>query len=299
MENAGKARLGLVQMSCVADPVANLEKAVGFILEAAEKGADLICLQELFNTLYFCQEEDFERFSLAQSIPGPATERLGQIAKDKKLTIVAPLFERAAPGVFFNSAAIIHPDGKVAGVYRKMHIPDDPQFYEKFYFTPGDGGFKSWEIPAGRIGVCICWDQWFPEAARMTALQGANALFYPTAIGWLPSDKEKGLGPAQHNAWETIQRSHAIANGCFVVAVNRVGLEQDASGEGIEFWGQSFVANPAGEIIAKASVSDEEVLIVDVDFGDIEKQRVMWPFFRDRRIDAYQGLTKRWGGSAE
>lgn len=287
-----KVTLGLVQTSVGADPAANLEKAVEKAIEAAKAGAQIICLQELFRSQYFCQIEDHKYFGLAEAIPGPSVEALSRVAKEYKAVIVASLFERRSAGLYHNTAAIIDADGALLGKYRKMHIPDDPLFYEKFYFTPGDLGFRAWETRYGKIGVLVCWDQWYPEAARLTALQGAEILFYPTAIGWHPSEKAE-FGVRQHSSWETIQRGHAIANGCYVAAVNRVGHEAPDGGPGLEFWGQSFVADPAGQILQKASVDKEETLLVEVDLGVVETQRTHWPFLRDRRIDAYEPITKR------
>jgi N-carbamoylputrescine amidase len=286
------SRVALVQMQCGTDPAANLEKAIGFIREAAKQGAQIVCLPELFRSQYFCQSEDHANFALAEEVPGPTTARLEEVARENSVVIVASLFEKRAAGVYHNTAAIIDSDGKFMGKYRKMHIPDDPSFYEKFYFAPGDLGFKAWPTQRGNIGVCVCWDQWYPEAARLTALRGAKLLFYPTAIGWHPAEKEK-YGKAQHSSWETMQRSHAIANGCFVAAVNRVGHEAPAGGAGIEFWGQSFICAPSGEILAKASVDQEEVVLADVEWSRIDEQRTHWPFLRDRRIDAYAGIEQR------
>lgn len=285
-------QLGLLQHSCSPDPQQNLERTRVLVEEAVRKGAQIICTQELFRSLYFCQSEDHANFQLAETIPGPTTQVMQELARQHQVVIVASIFEKRAPGVYHNSAAIIDADGSLLGIYRKMHIPDDPGFYEKFYFTPGDLGFRSWQTRYGRIGVLICWDQWYPEAARLTALRGAEILFYPTAIGWIPSEKEE-YGQRQHTAWETIQRAHAVANGCYVAAINRVGFENPAGGEGLQFWGQSFVAGTSGEILAKASERDEQVLITPVDLGKIDVTRTHWPFFRDRRIDAYQELTRR------
>ena len=280
-------KVGLIQMSCDQKPEANLKKALARIGDAAKKGAQIICLQELFRSQYFCQTENIELFKLAESIPGPTTDKLGQVARQKKVVIVASLFEKRAAGVYHNTAVIIDATGKIAGKYRKMHIPDDPLYYEKFYFTPGDLGFQSHDTEYGKVGALVCWDQWFPEAARLTALSGAEFIFYPTAIGWLP-DEDEAMNQAQHSAWETIQRAHAIANGVYVVVVNRVG------GEGkLNFWGQSFVADPFGRIIAKASADKEEVLVVECDLTKIEETRQNWPFLRDRRIDAYAPLSAR------
>jgi len=288
-------KLGLIQSTASADPNANLKKTLALAERAAKQGAQIICTQELFRSQYFCQSEDHKCFGLAERIPGPTTEAFSKIAKKYKAVIIASLFEKRAAGVYHNTAAVIDADGSLLGVYRKMHIPDDPLFYEKFYFTPGDLGFKTWQTKYGRIGVLICWDQWYPEAARLTALQGAQILFYPTAIGWHPSEKQKH-GKNQHNAWETIQRSHAVANGCYVAVPNRIGLEKikGVGGDGIEFWGQSFVAGTSGEILAKAAVDREETLIVPVDLAKVDVTRTHWPFLRDRRIDAYGNLTKRY-----
>ncbi len=262
------------------------------IRAAAAAGAHIICLPELYASQYFCQAEDHANFGLAEEIPGPGSEALGRLAAELQVVIVASLFERRAAGLYHNTAIVLDADGALLGRYRKMHIPDDPLYYEKFYFTPGDLGFRSWATQRGKLGVCVCWDQWFPEAARLTALSGAQLLFYPTAIGWHPGEKEQ-FGQAQHSSWETIQRGHAIANGCYVAAVNRVGHEAPAGGAGIEFWGQSFVCDPAGQIIAKAGVTEEENLLVEIDFARVEEQRTHWPFLRDRRIDAYRDVTRR------
>jgi N-carbamoylputrescine amidase len=286
-------KLGLVQMRCSIDPSENVDKAESMIRAAASEGAKIICLQEIFNTIYFCQAEDHKYFEFAEQIPGPTTERLGKVAAELDVVIIAPIFERRAAGIYHNSAAIIDADGRCIGKYRKMHIPDDPLFYEKFYFTPGDLGFKSWKTRFAKIGVLICWDQWYPEGARLTALRGAEILFYPTAIGWHPSEKEE-FGEQQHNAWETIQRSHAIANGCYVAVPNRTGRETPIGGDGIEFWGQSFVAAPSGEIVAKASADREESMVVEVDLAKLDQQRTHWPFFRDRRVDAYAEISERY-----
>jgi N-carbamoylputrescine amidase len=288
---ANVVRIGLIQTACFAEPVANLKETLALVERAAGRGAQIICTQELFRSQYFCQSEDYKYFQLAEPIPGPSTGAFQKLAKRHKVVIIASLFEKRAAGVYHNTAAIIDADGSFLGIYRKMHIPDDPLFYEKFYFTPGDLGFKAWRTRYGKIGVLICWDQWYPEAARLTALQGAQILFYPTAIGWHPNEKKK-YGVNQHNAWETIQRSHAVANGCYVAVVNRVGHEKLA-GRGIEFWGQSFVAGTSGEILARAGVREEEILIVPVDLGKVDVTRTHWPFLRDRRIDAYGNLTKR------
>ncbi len=289
---SGTVTLGLVQAKCSADPDENLARAVAQIAEAARLGANIVCLQELFRSLYFCQVEDHKYFQLAEPVPGPSTEALARAAKEHGVVVIASLFEKRAPGVYHNTAAIFDADGTLLGKYRKMHIPDDPLFLEKFYFTPGDLGFRAWETRFGKIGVCVCWDQWYPEAARLTALRGAQILFYPTAIGWHPAEKAE-YGARQHDAWETIQRAHAIANGCYVAAPNRVGHEAPDGGPGIEFWGQSFVADPGGRVLARASVSQEEILIVPVDLAALDQQRTHWPFLRDRRIDAYGGLEQR------
>ncbi|MBL9190305.1 MAG: carbon-nitrogen hydrolase [Opitutaceae bacterium] len=285
-------KLGLLQHACGANPAANLKKTLALTERAAKQGANIICTQELFRSQYFCQAERHDYFKLAEPIPGPSTKAFQALAKKHGVVIVASLFERRASGLYHNTAVIIDADGKLLGVYRKMHIPDDPLYYEKFYFTPGDTGFKAWETKFGKIGVLICWDQWYPEGARLTAMQGAEILFYPTAIGWHP-DEKKEYGPNQHGAWETIQRSHAVANGCYVAAVNRIGLETPEGAPGIEFWGQSFVAGTSGQILAKASVDREEVMIVPIDLGKVDVTRTHWPFLRDRRIDAYGDLTKR------
>jgi len=289
--SAQTVKLGLIQTTCSADPDANLKKTLALAGCAAQRGAQIICTQELFRSQYFCQSEDHQNFKLAEPVPGPTTDAFCKLAKKHKAVVIASLFEKRAAGVYHNTAAIIDADGSLLGRYRKMHIPDDPLYYEKFYFTPGDLGFRSWQTKYGKIGVLICWDQWYPEAARLTALQGAQILFYPTAIGWLPGEKKK-YGERQHNSWETIQRSHAIANGCYVAVANRIGHEKLA-GKGIEFWGQSFVAGTSGEILAKAGAAKEEVLIVPVDLAAVDTTRTHWPFLRDRRIDAYGGLTKR------
>ncbi len=287
-----RIKVGLVQNACSLDVEANTTAAIRGVREAAAKGAKIICLQELFQSVYFCQIEDHKYFDLAEPIPGPATTIFQDLAKELGVVIIASLFERRAPGLYHNTAAIIDADGAFLGKYRKMHIPDDPLFYEKFYFTPGDLGFRAWDTRFGRIGVCVCWDQWYPEAARLTALQGAQILFYPTAIGWHPKEKEK-YGRRQHSSWETVQRGHAIANGCYVFAPNRVGHEAPDGGDGIEFWGQSFAADPSGEIIAKASCDKDEVLVVEVDLESVDTQRTHWPFLRDRRIESYGDITRR------
>jgi len=284
--------LGLLQHACAAKPAANLKRALALAERAAKGGANIICTQELFLSPYFCQVEDHANFRLAEPIPGPTTRAFQTLARKHGVVVIASLFEQRAPGLYHNTAVVIDADGRLLGRYRKMHIPDDPQYYEKFYFTPGDTGFRAWTTKFGRIGVLICWDQWYPEAARLTALHGAEILFYPTAIGWLPGEKKR-FGTKQHAAWETIQRSHAVANGCFVAAVNRIGCEAPAGGDGIEFWGQSFVAGTSGELLAKAAVDREEILLVPIETGQIDETRTHWPFLRDRRIDAYGELTKR------
>ena len=283
--------LGLVQSRCTLDRAENLRKAIAGVREARARGAEIVCLEELFRSQYFCQTEDHGHFALAEPVPGPGTEALSKLAAELGVVIIASLFERRAEGLYHNTAAIIDADGRYLGKYRKMHIPDDPQYYEKFYFTPGDLGFLAWDTKFGRIGVLVCWDQWYPEAARLTALAGAQILFYPTAIGWLPAEKAEH-GAQQQAAWEAIQRSHAIANGVYVCAVNRVGHEGPAGG-GIEFWGGSFVADPGGRIVTKAG-QGEEVLVAACDLGKVDATRTHWPFLRDRRIDAYGDLTKRY-----
>jgi N-carbamoylputrescine amidase len=285
--------IGLIQMAFGKDTEVNLQRAIVKIEDAARKGAQLVCLPELFRSQYFCQSENADLFNLAEPVPGPTTKALGEVAKKLRLVIVAPLFERRAPGIYHNSAAIIEADGTIAGLYRKMHIPDDPSYYEKFYFTPGDIGFKAFDTTVGRISTLICWDQWYPEGARLSALQGASILFYPTAIGWHPHEKER-FGKAQREAWQTVQRGHAIANGIYVAAVNRIGFEQPVPGAaGIEFWGSSFIADPQGVILAEASTDKEETLIADIDLTHLEEIRRNWPFLRDRRIDAYGDITQR------
>lgn len=284
-----KVRVGLVQMSCVADKQANLDKAVQKLREAAAQGAQIVCLQELFTSLYFCDVEDYHNFSLAESIPGPSTEVLSAIAKELGVVVIASLFEKRTQGLYHNTTAVLDADGAYLGKYRKMHIPDDPAYYEKFYFTPGDLGYKVFRTKFATIGVLICWDQWYPEAARITALMGAEVLFYPTAIGWSTAqDEETNL--EQYNAWQTIQRSHAVANGVHVVSVNRTGLEQDGA---MKFWGGSFVANPFGKLLYQAPHEAEETAVVELDLGKTDIYRTHWPFMRDRRIDSYQQITKR------
>ena len=286
-------KIGLVQMRCSPDPDDNLARAIAHVAGAAGRGAQIVCLPELFRSQYFCQAEDHANFDLAEPIPGRTTDALALTARQTKVVIIASLFERRAAGIYHNTAVIIDVDGKLLGSYRKMHIPDDPLYYEKFYFTPGDLGFRAFDTRAGRIGTLICWDQWYPEAARLTALAGAEIIFYPTAIGWHPSEKAEH-GAAQHAAWETVQRSHAIANGVFVAAPNRVGHEPHPGGDGIEFWGQSFVVDPAGKVLARASADREEILVVPCDLAAIETARTHWPFLRDRRIDAYGDITRRY-----
>jgi N-carbamoylputrescine amidase len=281
--------VGLVQMRCSEDRDENLAKAVARAEEAAGRGAKVVCLQELFRSPYPCQSEDERRFDWAETIPGPSTEALGKVATRCSVSIVASLFERRAPGLYHNTAVVLDPAGRVASLYRKMHIPDDPLYYEKYYFAPGDTGFPSVAVGGARVATLVCWDQWFPEAARLAALGGAQILFYPTAIGW-QFDEGPEVDAAQRDAWETAQRAHAIANGVFVVAVNRVGREGD-----VRFWGQSFVADPFGRVLARASASEEEVLVVECDLAEVERTRRLWPFLRDRRIDAYDGLLRRFG----
>jgi N-carbamoylputrescine amidase len=285
-------KIGLVQMSCSADTDGNLNKAIAGIRSAASRGAEIVCTQELFRSQYFCREEKAELFSLAETIPGPSTEVLTSLAKELGVAIVASLFEKRAQGLYHNTAVTIDADGALLGLYRKMHIPDDPLFFEKFYFTPGDLGFQNFETKYARVGVLVCWDQWYPEGARLTSLQGANVLFYPTAIGWHPSEKAE-WGAAQLDAWRTIQRAHAIANGIYVAAINRTGFEGPAD-RGLEFWGSSFVADPFGRLIDEASTDKEEVLVVECDPKLMDEVRRNWPFFRDRRIDAYAPITERW-----
>jgi N-carbamoylputrescine amidase len=286
-----KFTLGLVQMKCTADPDRNLAAALGAIRTAAKKGAKVICLPELFRSLYFCQEEEHAQFELAEPIPGPSSDALSKIAKDLKVVVVGSLFERRAAGLYHNTALVFEADGSIAGTYRKMHIPDDPHYYEKFYFTPGDLGWQAAETRFGKLGTLVCWDQWYPEAARLTAMKGALVLFYPTAIGWHPAEK-KQHGAGQLDAWRTIQRSHAIANGVYVASVNRIGHEGPKSG-GIEFWGNSFVCDPFGKVIAQASADKEEILLAEIDPAVQETVRQHWPFLRDRRVDAYGGLVQR------
>ena len=293
-----KFHVGLVQMSCGPEPRQNLQKALDRIGESASRGAQAVCLPELFETQYFCQREDAALFDLAEPIPGPATEQLSQAARKHRVVLIASLFEKRAPGVYHNTAAIFDTDGKLRGIYRKMHIPDDPLYYEKFYFTPGDLGFRAMDTSVGRLGTLVCWDQWYPEAARLTALQGASVLFYPTAIGWHPAEKAQ-LGAAQHDAWRTIQRAHAIANGVYVAVINRVGFEtgnvrgNSATGAGLEFWGGSFLCDPFGRVLAEASHDKEEILTGEIDLRTLEEVRRNWPFLRDRRVDSYAPITSR------
>jgi N-carbamoylputrescine amidase len=293
MQTRTQFKIGLVQMTCSARPEENLARAISHIEKAVASGAQLICLPELFRSQYFCQREDARSFDLAEPIPGPTTDSLAKVARAQGVVIIAPVFERRAPGLCHNSAAIIDADGTLAGLYRKMHIPDDPGYYEKFYFAPGDLGFRAFDTRVGRIAVLICWDQWYPEGARLATLEGANLLFYPTAIGWHPAEKE-AYGWSQRDAWMTIQRAHAIANGVYVAAVNRVGLEIPPSGgAGIEFWGASFVADPFGVVMKEAATDSEEIVVAEVDLARVEEVRRTWPFLRDRRVDAYAGLDRR------
>ncbi len=291
-------RVGLVQMSCAADPDDNLRRATEAVRQAAARGAQVVCLPELFRTQYFCQREDAALFDLAEPVPGPTTQHLAEVARESHVVVIASVFERRAPGVYHNTAAVLDADGTLRGIYRKMHIPDDPLYYEKFYFTPGDLGFRSFNTAFGRIGTLVCWDQWYPEGARLTALDGAEVLFYPTAIGWHPAEKEQ-YGAAQHDAWRTIQRAHAIANGVYVAAVNRVGHEHGdirgnaAAGPGLQFWGGSFLCDPFGQVIAEAGSEREEVLVGEIDRRRMEDVRRNWPFLRDRRIDSYASITHR------
>jgi N-carbamoylputrescine amidase len=286
-------RVGLVQMAMSRVPAENVDRAVDRVRDAARAGAEVVCLPELYRTPYFCQKEDHAQFDLAETVPGPSTEALGRVAREAGVAVVVPIFEKRAVGLYHNSAVVLDADGGTAGLYRKMHIPDDPLFYEKFYFTPGDLGFPAFDTRAGRIGTLICWDQWYPEAARLTALRGAAVLFYPTAIGWHPHEKAR-YGVAQRSAWQTIQRSHAIANGVFVAVVNRVGHEiPPEGGPGLEFWGTSFLADPFGVVLAEASTDREEIVVGEVSLPRIEEVRRNWPFLRDRRIDAYAGIDRR------
>jgi N-carbamoylputrescine amidase len=292
MTKASPTKIALIQMRCGPEPEKNFQRAVEFVRDAAKQGATVVCLPELFRSQYFCQTKDHANFALAEEVPGKSTSALGELARELRIVIVASLFEKRSPGLYHNTAAIIDADGKVLGKYRKMHIPDDPLYHEKFYFAPGDLGFQAWKTQRGNIGVCVCWDQWYPEAARLTALRGAEIIFYPTAIGWHPGEKAE-FGKAQHSAWETIQRSHAIANGCYVAVANRVGHEAPAGGAGIEFWGQSFLCGPDGEIIAKGSVANEEIVLGEIDWSRVDQHRTHWPFLRDRRVDAYAGIKER------
>jgi N-carbamoylputrescine amidase len=286
-------KVSLVQMQCSESAAENMQKAIAMTEDAAGKGAEVVCLPELFRSRYFCQSEDDVHFELAESIPGPSTEEFAKVAAKHDISIIVSLFERRAPGLYHNTTAVLDRQHGYVGKYRKMHIPDDPRYYEKYYFTPGDLGFKSFETERAELGVLICWDQWYPEAARLTALRGAEILFYPTAIGWHPEEKAK-VGQQQFEAWQTMQRAHAIANGCFVVAVNRTGFEPDPTGNGgIEFWGQSFMAAPDGRILCQAAADEECVLIADLQLEELARSRHGWPFFRDRRIDAYGGLNQR------
>lgn len=289
-----KYTIGLLQLAYGEDLKDNLKKTLSWVKKSAKEGAQIICLPELYRSQYFCQKEDFNTFDLAETIPGPSTDAFRKSAKENKIVIVVPIFEKRAPGLYHNSAVIIDADGKILGVYRKMHIPDDPGFYEKYYFTPGDLGFKSFKTKFGNIGALICWDQWYPESARLTALKGAEVIFFPTAIGWHPSEKEK-YGKAQRDSWITIQRSHAIANGVYVASVNRTGFEQPVKeSAGIIFWGSSFICDPQGVILAQASEDKEEIVMAEVDLKHLETIRRNWPFLRDRRIDAYGDITKRY-----
>jgi N-carbamoylputrescine amidase len=285
-----KVQIGLVQMTCTQDPKANLNKAIEKIQEAASKGAQIVCLQELFTSLYFCDVESYENFTLAEPIPGPSTEALSSVAKELGVVIIASLFEKRAQGLYHNTTAVLDADGSYLGKYRKMHIPDDPAYYEKFYFTPGDLGYKVFKTRFATLGVLICWDQWYPEAARITALMGAEILFYPTAIGWATS-QDTATNTEQYNAWQTIQRSHAVANGVHVVSVNRTGLEQNGA---MQFWGGSFVSNPFGTLLFQASHEQEETAVVEIDLSATDRYRTHWPFLRDRRIDSYQPITQRY-----
>jgi N-carbamoylputrescine amidase len=283
-----RVTVGLVQMRCVEAKQPNVRKAVERIAEAAAAGAQVVCLQELFAGWYPCQSEDHRKFAEAEPIPGPTSDALAESARKNQVAVVGSLFERRAPGLYHNTAVLYDADGSLAGIYRKMHIPDDPLYYEKFYFTPGDLGFRSFDTRFGRLGACVCWDQWYPEAARLTALTGAQIIFYPTAIGWLPDEKQE-YGASQHSAWETMMRSHAIANGVFVAAVNRTGIEGK-----LEFWGASFVCDPNGNVLARAPHDAGETLIVECDLDRVDVVRTHWPFLRDRRIDAYSDLSKRY-----
>ena len=284
-----KVKVGLVQMSCSGDAKLNMDKAIAGIKDAAAKGANIVCLQELFTSLYFCDVEDYENFKLAEPVPGPSTDLLSAVAKEAGVVVIASLFEKRAQGLYHNTTAVLDADGSYLGKYRKMHIPDDPAYFEKFYFTPGDLGYKMFETKYGKIGVLICWDQWYPEASRLTALMGAEILFYPTAIGWATSQDE-ATNTEQYNAWQTIQRSHAVANGVHVVSVNRVGFEQNGA---MKFWGGSFISNPFGSLIVKATHDQEEVIVTELDLSKTDSYRTHWPFLRDRRIDSYGDIVKR------
>ena len=293
--------VGFTQMRCIEDVATNRKHQAELLEQAAKKGGQILCTQEIFTSQYFCQSEEHRFFQLAETIPGPSTDLFCRIAKKHGVVIVASLFEKRASGLYHNTAAVIDADGSLMGIYRKMHIPDDPLYYEKFYFTPGDTGFRTWDTKHAKIGVLICWDQWYPEAARLTALQGAEILFYPTAIGWHPAEKAE-YGKAQHESWELIQRSHAVANGCYVCAPNRIGHElirgtdgKPVNPNGIEFWGQSFLAAPNGQVVHRSSVDREEVVVLPCDLEAVEFSRTHWPFLRDRRIDAYEGITRRFG----
>jgi|TARA_B100001093_G_scaffold188312_2_gene180866 N-carbamoylputrescine amidase len=281
-------KIALIQLESAGSKENNLAKHQEAIVKASKQGAQIVCLQELFLTDYFCNEEKVEHFDLAEKIPGKSSDQISQLARANRIVLIASQFEKRGPGLFHNTTIVYNEEGNILGKYRKMHIPEDPGFHEKFYFTEGDLGYVAIETSYGKIGVLICWDQWFPEAVRLTALQGAKIIFFPTAIGWLPEEKER-LGFSQHNAWETVQKGHGVANGCFIAAVNRVGKEK-----GTQFWGQSFVSNPYGEIIAKASPDNEEILICEVDLKEIDDFRKIWPFYRDRRLDSYTKITKRW-----
>src|ERR1700748_3618770 len=285
-----KVKVGIVQMSCTADKQSNLQKAITKIHEAAKKGAQIVCLQELFTSLYFCDEENYDNFKLAEAIPGPSTDELSKMAAELNVVLIASLFEKRAQGVYHNTTAVLDADGAYLGKYRKMHIPDDPGFYEKFYFTPGDLGYKVFRTRFATIGVLICWDQWYPEAARITALMGAELLLYPTAIGWATSQDE-ATNKEQYGAWQTIQRSHAVANGVHVVSVNRVGLEQNGA---MKFWGGSFISNPFGTVLVRAPHDEEQVIVHEIDISKTDSYRTHWPFLRDRRIDSYQPITERY-----
>jgi len=292
-KNKENYRVGVLQLAFSADVSKNLKKAVEWVKKAAKQGAEIVCLPELYRSQYFCQKEDTSLFDLAETIPGTSSLAFQKVAKESKVSIIVPIFEKRANGLYHNTAIIINSEGKILGTYRKMHIPDDPAFYEKYYFTPGDLGFKAFQTKAGKIGTLICWDQWYPEGARLTALQGATTLFYPTAIGWHPYEKEQ-YGKAQRDSWITIQRSHAIANGVYVASANRVGFEKTVETQaGLEFWGSSFICDPQGVILAEASTDKEEILIAEVDLTHLEDVRRNWPFLRDRRIDAYGDITKR------